>query len=206
MAIKKNNTSQRLKTDRGGVWQKLLDALSRNMGKVITNEKLIEVSGQHNYARRIRELRAEGWNIVYNFKPSGYILKSNNKISKNKDDYINLKLRHKILERDDFRCQQCGHKGNERYADGDIVKLEVDHIVPRKDGGKTVEANLWTLCSRCNAGKKSLLDYPETMKNKIISLNLPDGLRRELNSLARLKSKTINDLLLSAIKIGLKQL
>lgn len=53
------------KTSKGGVWQRLLDALAKDMGKIISNEKLIKVSGQHNYARRVRELRAEGWDIVY---------------------------------------------------------------------------------------------------------------------------------------------
>ena len=66
-------------TSRGGVWQKLLDVLFANLGKVVTNKKLIEVSGQHNYARRVRELRAEGWDIIYSFSPSGYILKSSQK-------------------------------------------------------------------------------------------------------------------------------
>jgi hypothetical protein len=193
-------------TSRGGVWQKLLDALFANLGKVVTNKKLIEVSGQHNYARRIRELRAEGWDIKYSFSPSGYILKSTQKVSKSVDEYINLKLRQKILERDAFRCQLCGNKGNEKYSDGEVVKLEVDHITPLNQGGKTAEGNLWTLCSRCNAGKKSLLAYPETIKNKIVSLNLPDSLRTKLNSMACRKGKTINELLLRAISIGLQKM
>lgn len=193
------------KTDKGIVWQKLLSALYADLGNVVSNEKLIKVSGQHNYARRVRELRAEGWDIVYSASPSGYVLRSTEKKPKSVDEYINLKLRQKILERDEYTCQLCGHRGNEPYADGDIVRLEVDHINPLKQGGKTVEENLWTLCSRCNAGKKSLLDYPETLKNKIISLNLSDDLRTKLSDLALKRGETINKLLLEVLRRGIER-
>ena len=196
----------KLKSKHGGVWQKLLNALSSNIGQLVPNEKLIKVSGQHNYARRIRELRAEGWDIVYSFSPSGYILKSAEKTSNNTDEYINLKLRQKVLERDDFQCQQCGHHSGEVYADGESVKLEVDHIIPLNQGGKTNESNLRTLCSRCNAGRKSLLAYPETLKNKIVSLNLPDSLRAKLNRLASKRGKTINSLIIEALTAGINKL
>ena len=195
----------RPKTNKGIVWQKLLSALYADLGNVVSNEKLIKVSGQHNYARRVRELRAEGWDIVYSASPSGYVLRSTEKTSKNVDEYINLKLRQKILERDQYTCQLCGHKGNEPYADGEIVRLEVDHIAPLKQGGKTVEENLWTLCSRCNAGKKSLLDYPETAKNKIISLNLSDDMRKKLGDLALKRGETINRVLLEVVRRGIKK-
>ncbi len=195
-----------LKTPKGGVWQKLLDALSLNIGQVVSNERLIKVSGQHNYARRVRELRAEGWDIVWQAKNGGgYVLRSKEKVAKSADVYINLKLRQKVLERDEYTCQLCHHKGGDKYADGDLVRLEVDHITPLHQKGKTEEGNLWTLCSRCNAGKKSLLAYPETMKNKIVSLNLPDDIREKLTELALKDGRTVNSLLLDAVRAGLKK-
>ncbi len=169
------------------------------MGKVVTNAQLIEVSGQHNYARRLRELRAEGWDIVYSRNPGGYILRSTNKISFEVDKYINLKLRQKVLERDSYRCQLCGIGASDKYPDGSNVRLEVDHIIPLKQGGKTTEENLWVLCSRCNAGKKSLLAYPETAKSKIISLNLPDNLRGKLSELSLSTGRTVNEVLIEII-------
>lgn len=202
----KRRKSNGPKTSKGGVWQRLLDALYADSGNIVSNEKLIKVSGQHNYARRVRELRAEGWNIVYSASPMGYILRSTEKTDKNADIYINLKLRQKVLERDQYTCQLCGYKANEKYADGESVKLEVDHILPLKQGGKTVEENLWTLCTRCNAGKKSLLDYPETVKNKIISVNLPDDVRVKLSELALERGETINSLVLDALRRGIKKL
>ena len=194
------------KTEKGGVWQKLLDALAKNVGKVVSNEKLIQVSGQHNYARRVRELRAEGWDIVYSPSPTGYTLRSIKKIEKNTDKYINLKLRQKVLERDGYTCQACGHKGGEKYADGEVVRLEVDHIVPLNQSGKTVEENLWTLCSRCNAGKKSLYAYPETMKSKILSVNLTEEMRKKLSDLSLKSGRTVNDLVVEAIGRGIEKL
>lgn len=194
------------KTNKGRVWQILLDTLYADMGNIVSNEKLIKVSGQHNYARRVRELRAEGWDIVYSPSPTGYVLRSANKTAKNVDAYINLKLRQKVLERDGYLCQLCGHRANEKYADGESVRLEVDHILPLKQSGKTVEENLWTLCSRCNAGKKSLLDYPETVKSRIISVNLPDDLREKLSELALKRGETINSLILDAIRRGIQEL
>lgn len=194
------------RTTKGGVWQKLLDALAKDMGKIVSNAKLIQVSGQHNYARRLRELRAEGWDIVYSQSPTGYTLRSLKKILKDTDKYINLKLRQKVLERDSYTCQQCGHKANEKYNDGETVRLEVDHITPLHNGGRTLEENLWTLCSRCNAGKKSLLAYPETMKNKIISVNLSDETRKKLNNVSLKSGRTINDLVIEAIDRGVDKL
>lgn len=191
---------------KGGVWQKILRALYASIGRVVSNERLIQVSGQHNYARRIRELRAEGWDIIYSASPSGYILRSTKRTSKNADEYINLKLRQKVLERDRYTCQLCGHKAKDFYEDGESVRLEVDHILPLKQGGKTIEGNLWTLCSRCNAGKKSLLDYPETIKSRIISVNLPDDLREKLSKLALKRGVTINVLITQGIRRGIKGL
>jgi hypothetical protein len=198
--------TKKLVTAKGGVWQKLLDVLYENYGKIVDNATLINVSGQHNYARRIRELRAEGWDIVYSASPSGYILNSTKKVTFSADKYINLKLRQKILERDRYTCQLCGNTTLDQHEYGTKVKLEVDHIIPLKQGGRTIEENLWTLCSRCNAGKKSLLAYPETVKNRIISINLPDDLRQELSGLALKRGETVNNLILQALRFGIKKL
>ena len=53
-------------------------------------------------------------------------------------------LRWEVWGRDDFRCQACGSR----------MFLEVDHILPRAKGGRTVMDNLQTLCANCNARKR----------------------------------------------------
>lgn len=57
--------------------------------------------------------------------------------------------RYKILERDNFQCQLCGTAA----SDGQHVRLEVDHKIPRSKGGTNAAYNLWTLCKTCNRGK-----------------------------------------------------
>ena len=61
--------------------------------------------------------------------------------------HTGLSLRHKVLARDGFKCKSCG-------ATAEDSKLEIDHIIPYVEGGKTEEGNLQTLCFECNRGKR----------------------------------------------------
>ena len=45
-------------------------------------------------------------------------------------------LRRAVLERDGYRCRECGRSG----------ALEVDHVVRRHDGGSDALDNLQSLC------------------------------------------------------------
>lgn len=49
-------------------------------------------------------------------------------------------LRRSILQRDGWRCQNCGTR----------QQLDVHHIVPRSRGGADHERNLITLCRSCH--------------------------------------------------------
>jgi hypothetical protein len=65
---------------------------------------------------------------------------------------VRLKDRFEVFKRDAFTCQYCGR----RVPD---VVLEVDHIIPRAEGGGDEIENLVTSCWECNRGKgKRLLD------------------------------------------------
>jgi sulfur relay (sulfurtransferase) DsrC/TusE family protein len=66
---------------------------------------------------------------------------------------ISKSLRFEVFKRDSFTCQYCGKMAPD-------VVLEVDHINPVKDGGKTDIMNLITSCFDCNRGKggKKLTD------------------------------------------------
>ena len=66
---------------------------------------------------------------------------------------INLRLRFKVFQRDNFKCCVCGASP----AKDPSVELQVDHIIPWSRGGETVLENLQTLCARCNLGKSDLL-------------------------------------------------
>ncbi|MDE0658047.1 MAG: HNH endonuclease [Gammaproteobacteria bacterium] len=54
------------------------------------------------------------------------------------------RVRRHVLERDGYACCRCGRRG---------VRLEVDHVVPLKDGGTDDLSNLQTLCKPCHAAK-----------------------------------------------------
>lgn len=73
-------------------------------------------------------------------------------IHKTKRD-INLRLRFKVMQRDNFKCCMCGASP----ATDPTVILHIDHIIPWAKGGETTIDNLQTLCSKCNLGKSDLL-------------------------------------------------
>jgi ATP-dependent DNA helicase RecQ len=51
------------------------------------------------------------------------------------------RLRHRILQRDGWRCQRCGA----------ALQLHVHHLQLRSRGGEDADSNLITLCNRCHA-------------------------------------------------------
>lgn len=62
---------------------------------------------------------------------------------------INLRLRFRVMQRDNFKCCACGASP----AKDPSVELHIDHIIPWSKGGETVIDNLQTLCLKCNLGK-----------------------------------------------------
>lgn len=71
------------------------------------------------------------------------------------------KLRFEVFKKNSFTCHYCGNKPPR-------VILEVDHIIPRIEGGLDEIENLVTACFKCNRGKgKRMLTElsPELQKN-----------------------------------------
>lgn len=65
---------------------------------------------------------------------------------------ITKKLRFEVFKRDNFTCQYCGKQSPQ-------IVLEIDHIIPRSEGGGDSLENLITSCFECNRGKgKELLE------------------------------------------------
>lgn len=67
-------------------------------------------------------------------------------------------LRYRVLKDSQGRCALCGATKKES-------PLDVDHIIPRSKGGKTVYENLQLLCARCNRSKrdKDQTDFRSTL-------------------------------------------
>jgi ATP adenylyltransferase len=57
-------------------------------------------------------------------------------------------LYYEVMTLSDGRCQLCGASKKDR-------PLQVDHIVPRSRGGRTVRENLQVLCDKCNRAKSN---------------------------------------------------
>jgi hypothetical protein len=63
---------------------------------------------------------------------------------------ISKRTRYEVLRRDRYTCRFCG-------ASAPDVLLEVDHVIPRHEGGGDIASNLQVLCADCNAGKSATM-------------------------------------------------
>lgn len=61
---------------------------------------------------------------------------------------VSNRVRFAIFKRDSFTCRYCGRKPPQ-------VRLELDHVIARAEGGPESAENYATACSECNAGKGS---------------------------------------------------
>ena len=77
-----------------------------------------------------------------------------------------------VRQRAGSRCEYCGL----RQADAPVAVFHVEHIVPRKHGGATVEANLALACIHCNLHKGPNLTGIDPVSGEIARLFDP---RRE---------------------------
>lgn len=59
---------------------------------------------------------------------------------------LSQKTRFEVFKRDSFKCQYCGRSTP-------AVVLQVDHVIPRVEGGGDEMTNLVTSCFDCNIGK-----------------------------------------------------
>lgn len=63
---------------------------------------------------------------------------------------VSKRIRYEVLRRDHYTCRFCGAKAPWVY-------LEIDHVVPRREGGSDAPHNLQVLCEDCNAGKSATM-------------------------------------------------
>jgi 5-methylcytosine-specific restriction endonuclease McrA len=75
----------------------------------------------------------------------------------NKLPNISMKFnKRNILLRDNYTCQYCGKKLHSK-------ELTLDHVKPRKLGGKTNWENIVTCCKDCNSKKSEYLLHQTNM-------------------------------------------
>jgi 5-methylcytosine-specific restriction endonuclease McrA len=61
-----------------------------------------------------------------------------------------------VFERDDYRCQYCGSYFSEK-------NLNLDHVIPRDQGGNTSWENIVTSCIPCNSTKGNRMPHQANM-------------------------------------------
>ena len=89
---------------------------------------------------------------------------------------LSKKTRFEVLKRDKFTCKWCG-----RSAVQDEVVLEIDHIVPVKEGGNNHMLNLVTSCFECNRGKAAnMIDDNKVVAQQKIQLDLEQEKKEQL--------------------------
>ena len=158
--------------------QALLEHLLANVGKVFVSRELQKVAGGAvEFGRRLRELRAEGWDIQTH-RDSADLSPGQWRLNKKRKDKaiafargISREMRARVLERNGFTCQMCGvaagdiHEHNHRPA-----RLQIGHIVDRSKGGEDEPHNLRALCSVCNEGSQNIKPAPPKARDLLVAV------------------------------------
>lgn len=145
------------KKEKKAAGKRLIKAyLESNIDKNIHTDVLKQVAqNDSEYARRIRDLRAEGMVIltykddpeipVHHYRFPGIYRKPRVKV-------CSERKRREILERDGSRCQVCGLRALDIDENGKIVRVQVGHRHDQEAGGDNSDENLEVQCTRCNTG------------------------------------------------------
>jgi predicted restriction endonuclease len=148
------NTLNQIRKSKLSVTDKILEYFRKNVGKEITGEELKYLAkDKSEWARRSRELRTEqGWPVVT--KSSGredlpigvYVLEEDRQTYEH-DRAIPDAVRVAVLERDGFKCVECGWNRSMLSPDDPRKMLELHHKQHHKDKGANTVENLVTLCN-----------------------------------------------------------
>lgn len=130
----------------------------------MTSDELRRVAhGQHEWARRVRELRnEEGYQILTHndrsdLKPGEYLLEDPKPLPAFERN-ISKEVRAIVLERNGYTCQMCGAAAGEAhpYDPSRKTRLHIGHIIDKSKGGSDEPSNLRAICSVCNEGAQNI--------------------------------------------------
>lgn len=82
--------------------------------------------------------------------------------------HLSARVRQQVRRRAGGRCEYCLIHEDDSY-----VRYQVDHIVARKHGGRTVLSNLAWACVLCNRYKGSDVATPDPVTGEIVPLFHP---------------------------------
>ena len=193
--------------------QRLVDLLP--LDQWVRADELARRYGNREYARRLRKVKHEyGWDIDTERRGSGanddwVIRRSDGPVRpQHHRKEVPKAKRLTIYARDGSTCQLCGSYVGEGQ---DVDQPTVDHKIPQQRGGPTTDANLQTVCTRCNQKKRSeckncrkqsCFDCPWAFPEKFVGrlvLNLSErataALRAESRQTGQPEPVIVNELL-----------
>ena len=131
-----------------GGWRCALEAFIRYINSDDIDESSHHVNTKNHLKSQTNTIQQKQSSSV-KYEDKGVVSSQKRKTTRD----INLRLRFKVMARDNFKCCICGKSP---ATDPSII-LHVDHIKPWVKGGETTIDNLQTLCSECNLGKSDLI-------------------------------------------------
>jgi 5-methylcytosine-specific restriction endonuclease McrA len=81
--------------------------------------------------------------------PIGMYVLVSNKQAPEHDRVIKDQVRREVLQRDDYRCTECGW-AHYNWNPSDPRHLEAHHMIHHMEGGMNTLDNLITLCNICH--------------------------------------------------------
>jgi hypothetical protein len=127
--------------------QLIITYLQAHIGQWVAHRTLRDLTGNDDVPKALRDLRNQrGYPIQFDGRANSRLLPAHMNEPRGDGRSVSPSQRVRILERDGGRCQLCGVAAGETASDGQPARLEVDHIVPRDEGGPTTDENLRTLC------------------------------------------------------------
>lgn len=151
------HTANRIRRKKASVKEKVLEYLLENIGRNVTGEELRYVANDKTeWARRVRELRTElGWQVMTKMSgmpdlPIGVYLLATDRQAPEHDRVIKDSVRCAVLQRDEYRCRQCGWRYEDRNPSDPRCRLEPHHVTHHAKGGENTVENLITLCNVCH--------------------------------------------------------
>ncbi len=167
---------------RHGSREKLRAYFLANLGRVVNSDELRHIAGTSEWARRVRELRAEeGYEILFHNDRSdlkiGQYLLLNAKPIPAFERGISKEVRAFVLDRNGFTCQMCGAVAGEPHPSdpGRKTRLHIGHAVDKSMGGSDEPGNLKALCSICNEGARNLTPDRPTLRKLLIQVRRATG-------------------------------
>lgn len=178
----------------------------------IRSDKLLKITRQKYFDRRIRELRDETGCDIETGNHEGqaaYRLRSLSLRTVKDRSYLTASQKAAMLSKHDYKCAVCGRKFNKLERG-----LEADHKVPLMRGGGSTTENWQPLCTECNVSKRRSCQgcqdecnacawaFPERGGSKI-TIHIAATTLQELRAEAQTRHLHLQDLVVKYLESGL---